>query len=238
LVKRFIGLMTTGVVLSLSLSVTSASGQTGTTTTLDPGTTTTLDPGTTTTLDPGTTTTLDPGTTTLPPAPTTTVPIVLQGEHVTSGTLSVGATFETQVDGTCALAGNLLGQEMNVIFDETGKIGAVYGKATLGGGDVGLVMVELGPLPMAIAAFRTTGGCNQDVVAIGPYTATATTAGLNSIGYAIFPNDYVPNVKIDLTVDSSVAPGSLDLQAAYDYLAAPRTPPTTVPPTTTTTTIP
>ena len=228
--KRFISLMTAGVLLSLSLSAASASGQTVTTTTVDPAaTTTTVDPAATTTLPPDTTL---PPATTLPAGPTTTVPPVLQGEHITSGTMAVGATYHTQVDSSCALQGDLLGQEMNIILNEAGNIGTVYGKATLGGGDVGLVMVELGPLPMAIVAFRTTGGCNQDVVGIGSYSSSPTVAGFNGGGYSIFPGDFLESVAVGVTVNSSVAPGLLDVQAATDYLNSPRVPVTTVPPTT------
>ena len=221
--KRFLSLMSAGVVLSASLWASSASGQTTTTV---PDTTTVLD---TTTTVPDTTTIAPDPTTTVDPGPTTTVPIILPGEHVTAGSITLGTTFKNAVESNCSLTGALDGQNMNIVKDETGKIGAVYGKATLGGGDAGLVMIELGPLPMAIAAFRTTGGCNQDVVGIGSYAATATTSKLSAIGYGLYPNDFATNVSVDLNVVSSEAPGSLDLQSAYDFLAAPRPTTTTIP---------
>lgn len=155
-------------------------------------------------------------------APVSIPPVELPGEQITSGTLTVGGIYHTQTGSTCELSGSLAGQEMNIMYDEAGKIGATYGQATLSGGDVGMVMVELGPLPMAVTAFRTTGACNQDVVGIGAYDATATTAEFDSVGYSIFPNDYLDKVRVSLRVGASKAPATLDLQKAYDFLAAPR----------------
>ena len=156
-------------------------------------------------------------------APAVSIPQVdLPGQQIKSGTLTVGAIFKEKTGSTCQMSGSLAGQEMNVMLDENGRIGATYGQATIGGGQVGLVMVELGPLPMAVTAFRTTGACNQDVVGIGAYDATATTAEFKSVGFAMFPNDYLDDVRVSLSVGSSAAPATLDLQKAYDFLAAPR----------------
>ncbi len=219
-------------VAAVLMSVTATTGPAASQTTTDVPTTT-VDPGPTTTVDPGPTTTVDPLAPTTTSAPVSIPPVELPGEQITAGSINVGASYSTQIDATCELSGSLAGQEMNLVKDEVGNIGAVYGKASVGGGEVGLVMVELGPLPMAIAAFRTTGACNQDVVGIGAYASTPTSADLSSVGYSIYPSDYLNNVRVSVTVGSSQAPAALDMQAANDFLLAPR--PTTVypPPATT-----
>ncbi len=230
--KRFLSVMTAGVIMSGSLWAGAASGQATDPTTTEAPTTTTEAP--TTTAAPTTTQAPDVTTTTAAPAPdvtTTTAPIILPGENITDGTLTIGATFDTHIESNCSLTGSLAGQEMNILKDNDGKIGLTYGKATLGGGQAGLVMLELGPLPLAIAASRTIGGCNQDIVAIGSYAATPTTANFSGIGYGLYPNDFATKVTVDLTANASVAPGNLDLQSAYDFLAAPR--PAAAPTTTT-----
>ena len=165
------------------------------------------------------TTTVDPGPTTTSTIPQ---PAELPGEHVTAGTIELGANFRSEVASTCYMSGSVAGGEINIVKDEAGKIGAVYGKANIGSGDIGLVMVELGPLPMAVTAFRTTGQCNQDVVGIGGYQATPTSATFSSIGYGLFPNDFANNVSVILNVGGTDAGGSLNLQSAYDFLATPR----------------
>jgi hypothetical protein len=221
------------------LSAGSASGQT----TDDTTTSTTVAPdATTTTVAPDTTTTLGlpDSTTTLPVGPTTTtIPqIALPGEHVTDGTLSVGATFKTLTGGDCTASGSVAGGEVNIIRDQNNNIGAVYGKATLGSTQAGLVMVGLGPLPLAITAFRTVGTCNQDVVGIGTYASTASTATFDSVGYGMFPKDFASKVSVSLDTSATEPTASLNLQSAYDFLATPRGdeggPATTAPASTTT----
>lgn len=205
------------------LTAGSASGQTtdSTTTTVAPDvTTTTVAPDTTTT-----TATSDSTTTTIPATgpTTTTIPqIALLGEHVTDGTLSVGATFKTLTGGDCTASGSVAGGEVNIIRDQNNNIGAVYGKATLGSTQAGLVMVGLGPLPLAITAFRTVGTCNQDVVGIGTYASTASTATFDSVGYGMFPKDFASKVSVSLDASATEPTASLNLQSAYDFLATPR----------------
>ena len=200
----------------LSIWTTSASGQVDPTTTTVPDvTTTTVAPDTTTTVDPGPTTTVTPSSTTIPQ-------VDLPGEHVTVGTLELGATFKTETTSSCTATGSVAGGEVNIMKDTDGKIGAVYGKATLGATTSGLVVVELGPLPLAVGAFRTIGTCNQDVVGIGGYSATPTTAEFKGVGYGAFPNDYADSMSVKLDVSSTEAGGSLNLQSAYDFLATPR----------------
>lgn len=211
------------------LAAGSASGQTtddSTTTTTDPSATTTsqVPDATTSTLATDTTTTTDPSaTTTTTATPPVTIPqVALPGEHVTAGTLSVGATFRTETASTCTASGSVAGGEVNIIRGQTGTIGAVYGKATLGSSQAGLVMVGLGPLPLAISAFRTVGTCNQDVVGIGTYSSTAGSATFQSVGYGLFPKDYATKVTVDLTADSTEPTAALNLQSAYDFLTTPR----------------
>lgn len=208
----------------LGLTAGTASGQT----TDDSTTTTSAAPdATTSTVAPDTTTTTaapDTTTTTVPGEPTTTTipPVALPGELVTSGTLSVGATFKTQSSNDCTATGAVDGGQVNIIRDQKGNIGAVYGKATLGDTQAGLVMVGLGPLPLAITAFRTVGTCNQDVVGIGTYASTASTATFSSIGYGLFPNDYATKVAVSLDASATVPTAALNLQDAYAFLATPR----------------
>ena len=209
--KILVGLGAAACVFSAWTS--SASGQ------VDP--TTTLPDVTTTTADVPTTTVAQSTTTVV--APSTTIPqIALPGEHVTGGTLDVGATFKAATASNCTATGNVAGGEINIMKDTDGKIGAVYGKATLGATTSGLVVVELGPLPLAVGAFRTIGTCNQDVVGIGGYTATPTSAQFQGVGYGAFPSDYADSVSVNLSVTGTEAGGSLNLQSAYDFLAAPR----------------
>jgi hypothetical protein len=207
----------------LGLTAGTASGQTDdtTTTTVAPDTTTTAPPDTTTTVVPDTTTTTAPAattSTTLAPLP----PVALPGELVTGGDLTVGATFKTQTGSDCTATGSVAGGQVNVIRDQNGNIGAVYGKASLDSTQAGLVMVGLGPLPLAISAFRTVGTCNQDVVGIGTYSSTATGASFSSVGYGMFPNDFATNVTVNLTGAATVPTAALDLQAAFAFLATPR----------------
>ena len=111
---------------------------------------------------------------------------------------------------------------MNVLKDEAGNIGVVYGKANLGASAAGLVLVGLGPLPLAIGAYRTTRACNQDVVAIGAYAATPSSAHLQSVGYGLFPQDFAESVQISLQLGSTEPTAALNLQGAYDFLAQAR----------------
>jgi hypothetical protein len=165
----------------------------------------------------------EPTTTLVPTTPPTTIPqIDLPGEHVTSGELHLGASFEKAEASSCTVSGSVAGGEMNVMKDEAGNIGAVYGKANLGAAEAGVVMVALGPLPVAIGAFRTTGSCNQDVVTIGSYVSSPTSASLSSVGYGLYPKDFAPTVDISLDVASTEPTASLNLQGAYDFLAAAR----------------
>jgi hypothetical protein len=202
-----------------------ASGQTtdgsSTTTTVAPDTTTTTAPpdATTSTVPPDSTTTTSPST---GPTATTIPQVALPGEHVTDGTLSVGATFKTLTGGDCTASGSVAGGEVNVIRDQNSNIGAVYGKATLGSTQAGLVMVGLGPLPLAITAFRTVGACNQDVVGIGTYASTTSTATFDSVGYGLFPKDFATKVSVSLDASATEPTASLNLQSAYDFLATPR----------------
>jgi hypothetical protein len=176
--------------------------------------------------DPTTTTTESPTTTEPPPPTSTTIPQPdeLPGEYVTAGTLRVGASFRDEVASNCYVEGPIGGAEMNIVKGDTGNIGALYGRANLGG-DVGIVMIQLGPLPMAVTAFRTTGQCNQDVVGIGGYESTPTSATLNAaVGYGLYPNDYAENVTVELNVSGTAPGGNLNLQGAYDFLMEPRPP--------------
>ncbi len=217
--KRFACAVFVVAVAVLGLTAGTAAGQTDTTTTTVAAdtTTTTAAPDTTTVPDSSTTTTLPVGPT------TTTIPqVALPGELVTAGTLSVGATFKTDTDSNCTASGSVAGGEINLIRDQAGNIGAVYGKATLGGTTAGLVMVGLGPLPVAITAFRTVGVCNQDIVGIGTYSSTASSATFGSVGYGLFPKDYATNVAVSLDTSATSPSASLNLQDAYDFLATPR----------------
>ncbi len=221
--KRFLAVAITGVLVSLAAWTGTAAGQ------VDESTTTTEAPATTVVEEPEPTvpeptqpepTTPEP---TVPEAPPVTIePVELPGEQITSGTMSVGATYHTKVESDCSLAGGVGGQEMNLVRDEAGNIGAIYGRAAFGGGEVGLLLIELGPLPMAITAYRATGACNHDVIGIGAFDSTPTSAELNSIGYSAYPDDYLDNVHVSLQVDASQAPAVLDLQSAFEFLTSGR----------------
>lgn len=213
--KRLIAGVSIAAAAVMLSAVPAASQTDSTTTTVDVATTTTEAPAPTTTVATPTTVAAAPTSTTIPQ-------VDLPGEHVTAGDLTLGATFKEQVAASCTVSGSVAGGEMNIIKDEAGNIGVVYGKADLGAGSAGVVMVGLGPLPVAIGAFRTTGTCNQDVVAIGSYSATASTAKLDSVGYGLYPRDFANNVTIELNVAATEPTASLNLQSAYDFLAAPR----------------
>jgi hypothetical protein len=219
-VKRLLAVA--GVMASLALFATNASGQT---TTVDPLTTTTVDPLTTTTVDPLTTTTVDPlTTTTTPDVTTTTEPIVLPGEHIDDGSIIIGAKMQNLTGVDCQVQGSIANQQMNLVRTETNMIGGVYGKADMGGGaTIGMVLVQLGPIPTAVLAYRALGGaCNQDVLGIGGYSATDTNAHFEGIGYALYPGDFANFVTADVTVNATSPTPNLDIQAAYDFLNTPR----------------
>jgi hypothetical protein len=218
-VKR-LAIVTIAAVAALGIAAGPASGQTdSTTTTVAPSTTTTVVPATTTTVAAATTTTAAPTPTTTAPAPP---PIALPGEHVAGGQLQVGATFAHASASSCSLSGSVAGGQVNVMKDEKGNIGVVYGKASLGSGDAGLVMVALGPLPLAIGAYRATGSCNQDVIAVGPYRSTPTSTSMDGIGYGLYPKDFAPTVHVSLDVAGTQPTAALDLQGAVQFLTLPR----------------
>ena len=85
-----------------------------------------------------------------------------------------------------------------------------------------MVLVQLGPLPTAVMAYRATGTCDQDVVGIGGYGSSPTTAHFEGIGFGAFPGDFAEFVTADVTVSQAGGQPNLDLQAAYDFLSAPR----------------
>jgi hypothetical protein len=215
------------IVASVILTVAPASGQTGTTTTVDPLSTTTVDPlSTTTTVDPlSTTTTVDPlSTTTVAPLSTTTTTLNVQlpGEAINIGTMSLGAQLRAKPTDGCAISGSLAGQQMNLVRTETGNIGAVYGKAQMGNDTAGMLMVEIGPLPMALIVYRSVGTCNQDVLGIGGFSASPTSANFSGIGFAAYPGDFAKYVMAHVDVGNSGGTPNLDVQAAEDFLTAKR----------------
>jgi hypothetical protein len=205
------------VLASVVLFVAPASGQTDPTTTVDPLSTTTVDPLSTTTVDPLSTTTVDPLDTT-----STTLPVALPGESITGGTVTLGAQLKDKPAGGCQVSGSLAGQQMNLVRTEAANIGAVYGKAQMGADTVGMLMVELGPLPTAVIVYRSVGTCNQDVVGIGGFGATATTANFSGIGFAAYPGDFASYVTANVDVSNSGGAPNLDIQSAQDFLTAPR----------------
>jgi hypothetical protein len=208
---RRIGLLIMSVAIaSVVLLVSPASGQTD-------DTTTTVDPGVTTTVDPGVTTTVDPLSTT-----TTSLDVPLPGEAISNGTVTLGAQLKDKPAGGCQVSGSLAGQQMNLVRNEAGNIGAVYGKAQMGADTAGMLMIQLGPLPMAVIVYRSVGTCNQDVVGVGGFGATATTANFSGIGFAAFPGDFAQYVTAQVTVGGSGGAPNLDLQSASDFLTAPR----------------
>jgi hypothetical protein len=122
----------------------------------------------------------------------------------------------------CQAQGSLGSQQMNLVRNETGNIGGVYGKADIGGSSIGMVMVQLGPLPTAVVAYRATGTCEQDVVGIGGYASSPTNARFEGIGFGAFPGDFAEFVTADVNVTQAGGEPNLDIQSAYDFLSAPR----------------
>ncbi len=92
----------------------------------------------------------------------------------------------------------------------------------MGADTAGMLMVQLGPLPTAVIVYRSVGTCNQDVVGIGGFGATATSANFSGIGFAAFPGDFAQYVTADVDVGTSGGAPNLDLQSASDFLTAPR----------------
>lgn len=221
--KRFLAVAITGVLVSLAAWTGTAAGQTDE----DPTSTTEAPPTSVVEPEP-TVPEPEPEPDPEPPAPepeqppVTIEPVDLPGENITSGTMSVGATYHTKVENDCSLSGGIGGQEMNLVRDEAGNIGAIYGRAAFGGGEVGLLLIELGPLPMAITAYRATGACNHDVIGIGGFDSTPNSAELNSIGYSAYPDDYLDNVHVSLQVNGTQTPAVLDLQSAFEFLTSGR----------------
>lgn len=207
--KRWVAVA--AVLASFAAYSTSASGQTDTTTTSEDPTTTTIDLSTTV-----------PDT--IPPDVTTTTEVELPGEHIEGGTLILGALFQNSPGADCQVDGSMVGQQMNLVRNETGFIGGVYGKAQLGSGDTGMVMVQVGPLPTAVLVYRTFGTCNQDVVALGGYSSNQTSAHFEGIGYGVYPGDFAKYVTADVQVTASGGEPNLDIQGAYDFLNQERTP--------------
>lgn len=221
--KLIVSLVASASLAALTAGV--ASGQVA-----DPGTSTT-EATVTTLASVESSTTVAPveSSTTVAPVPTdvttTTLGVVeTAGAKVTAGQLSLGTEFEKKTDANCTAEGTLAGGGLNVYTDEDNKIGAFYGLATLGGNQIAVATVELGPLPLAITAYRSMGPCNVDVIGIGNYSATANTATLDGIGYGAFPGDYANKLTQTLTVDTTTTPADLDLAAVKALLEQERPP--------------
>lgn len=220
MMKKFIvSLVASASLAALTAGVASGQEDPGTSTTTTVETSTTVPADTTTTVPGDTTTTVAPDVT------TTTLGVVeTAGAKVTAGQLSIGTEFDVKTDANCTAEGSLAGGGVNVYTDEENKLGAYYGLATLGGNQVAVATVELGPLPLAITAYRSVGPCGVDVVGIGNYSATATTATLDGIGYGAFPGDYANKITQTLTVDTTTTPADLDLAAVKALLEVERPP--------------
>jgi len=216
--KLIVSLAVSGSLAALLAGV--ASGQEG-----DPGPTTTV-AETTTTVAETTTTIAETTTTTAVPDVTTTSLGVVEtaGAKVTAGQLSLGTEFESMTSANCTAEGSLAGGGLNVYTDEENKLGAYYGLATFGANQIAVATVELGPLPLAITAYRSMGPCNVDVIGIGNYSATANTATFDGIGYGAFPGDYANRLTQTLTVDTTTTPADLDLAAVKALLEVERPP--------------
>lgn len=219
MMKKFaVSLVASAALAALTAGV--ASGQE------DPTPTTAPDTSTTTVADTSSTTTLVETPPTQPADVTTTTLGVVEtaGAKVTAGQISLGTEFDTKTDANCTVEGSLAGGGLNVYIDDENKLGAFYGLATLGGNQVAVATVELGPLPLAITAYRSIGPCNVDVIGIGNYSATASTATLDGIGYGAFPGDYANRLTQTLTVDTTTSPADLDLAAVKALLEQKRPP--------------
>ncbi len=228
--RRF-GLVTTGAVIaSLCLWVGTASSQT------DPTTTIVAAPETTTTTaaPDTTTTTAAPAetTTTVASAPTTTIDlstIALPGRAVTSGRLGLTAEFKDHPEFNCNANLDLAGGSMNVVNNDEGNIGASYGMVSTNSttGKAGVLLIQLGVLPAAVAVLTVTGPCDFDAVGLGNYDSGPDFAKFDGVGAGvqstnIAEGQFLQHMRIDETVGGSSATPNLDLHQLENLIMRAR----------------
>ncbi|MFN8051494.1 MAG: hypothetical protein U0Q22_08670 [Acidimicrobiales bacterium] len=232
--KRVLTVATAFVLVGTCLWAGTASSQE---TTTIPDTTTTEAPATTVapTTEAPTTTVADtvPDTTTTVPdtVPTTTAPaepVVLPGQHVTSGTLAIDIRFADTPASNCIKSFDLAGGEMNIALNDQGGIGGVYGLTPSGSGSAGLFMVGLGAIPAGVGIISVSDGdCEFDAVGIGNYASDGGWARINGVGAGVHPGnydtgEYVNMFLVDAKINSAAAPATLDMNYVKDFLLRAR----------------
>ena len=212
-----------------------------------PETTTTTAPVATTTTAPTTTVADTPPETTTtvadaPPETTTTVVdgepgdgeggdleiIELPGENVSAGTLNFGVEFYENEAANCTGALNIGGGNMNVVKNDVGNLGVLYGTEATGSGTAAVFMIELGAVPAAVAVLSVSdANCEFDAVGVGNFEATATTMSIDGVGAGLYPGvydqgEFVSSLQINAEVSATNGPAVLDLEAAEAFLTRAR----------------
>ena len=155
-------------------------------------------------------------------------PIALPGNVVTSGTLDFAVNFADSPTSSCSGTVALSGGQMNVAYDEIGRIGGVYGLTSTGSGTLGALFVGLGPVPAGIGVVSVSdANCEFDAIGTGAWESTASSATLNGIGFGLHPGvydtgSYVDKFSLKASVGATGGPAVLDLGQLESFLLRER----------------
>lgn len=153
----------------------------------------------------------------------------LPGLNVAAGTLNFAVEFYSSEVANCTGSLGLGGGNLNVVHNEEGNVGALYGVEPTGSGNAGLVMIELGAVPAAVAVLSVSdANCEFDAVGVGNWLSTPTTASLDGVGAGLYPGaydtgDFISSIWIETEVTKTDGPAALDLEAAEAFLTRSRT---------------
>lgn len=154
-----------------------------------------------------------------PPADPGTVlePVQLPGNVVTSGTLEFNVSFSDSPSSGCSGTVALSSGQMNVGYDEEGRVGGLYGLTSTGSGTLGALLVGLGPIPAGVAVISVSdANCEFDALGVGSWAATAATAQFGGIGFGLHPGAYETGSYID-TMSAKATIGATGGAANLDF---------------------
>ena len=144
-------------------------------------------------------------------------PVELPGNVVTSGTLEFNVSFSDSPSSGCNGTVALSSGQMNVGYDEEGRVGGLYGLTSTGSGTLGALLVGLGPIPAGVAVISVSdANCEFDALGIGSWAATAATAQFGGIGFGLHPGAYDTGSYID-TMSAKATIGATGGAANLDF---------------------
>ncbi|NLA37402.1 MAG: hypothetical protein GX868_17190 [Actinobacteria bacterium] len=165
-----------------------------------------------------------------PPSDAGTVlePVALPGNVVTSGTLEFNVSFSDSPSSSCSGTVALSSGQMNIGYDEEGRVGGLYGLTSTGSGTLGALLVGLGPIPAGVAVISVSdANCEFDALGIGSWAATAATAQFGGIGFGLHPGaydtgSYIDTMSAKATIGATGGAANLDLGQLEQFLLRSR----------------